>query len=243
MGTLSGFLSIAGAALTTIGAVTGEKDLLKVGGLMSLGGGIGTALGGASAGASAASGAGEVLSGGGALGTNVTPSLLDGAGVAFDAGGGLLETAAADAIAQTAAQTGSLMVDGAGSILGSASDALGSSSIWDRVKGAVSSQDAPTPGVVQSSVDPLSQRAAQAGLDQNSLQGYLKSGMDKAGSALGKTADFMSKNKELVNMGGSVLESMYGPEAEMIDWKKSIYNRQMRNLNRPVKLGILGGGG
>lgn len=40
MGSLGGFLSIAGAALTTIGAVTGKKDLMKVGGLLSLGSGL-----------------------------------------------------------------------------------------------------------------------------------------------------------------------------------------------------------
>ena len=36
MGTIGGFLTIAGAALTGIGALTGEKDLMKIGGLMSL---------------------------------------------------------------------------------------------------------------------------------------------------------------------------------------------------------------
>jgi hypothetical protein len=47
--TFASYLAVAGAALTTIGAVTGKKDLMKIGGFMSLGGALANGFGQAAA--------------------------------------------------------------------------------------------------------------------------------------------------------------------------------------------------
>ena len=57
MSTFTGFLAVAGAALTGIGAITGKKDLVKIGSLMTLGSSLASAAGsagGATAGEAAA---------------------------------------------------------------------------------------------------------------------------------------------------------------------------------------------
>lgn len=48
MSTFSGFLAVAGAALTGIGAITGKKDLVKIGSLMTLGSSLASAASSAS---------------------------------------------------------------------------------------------------------------------------------------------------------------------------------------------------
>ena len=125
MSTFTGFLSVAGAALTTIGAVTGKKDLLKIGGFMALGGGIGTAMGAAAEAASGAAaqeaanaswsagGAAEVAGGAGvqaaapiaeAAGNALAPDLA--ASAAKDFGGQLNQS-----LYQRAASSGQAAVD------------------------------------------------------------------------------------------------------------------------------------
>ncbi|WP_395701225.1 hypothetical protein [Aquabacterium sp.] len=62
MGTVTGFLAVAGAALTTVGVLTGKKDLTKVGSLMGLGSSIISGFGNAAAGQAAGEAAGDAAS-------------------------------------------------------------------------------------------------------------------------------------------------------------------------------------
>ncbi len=59
MGTVTGFLAVAGAALTTVGVLTGKKDLTKVGSLMGLGSSLISGFGNAAAGQAASEAASE----------------------------------------------------------------------------------------------------------------------------------------------------------------------------------------
>ncbi len=62
MGTVTGFLAVAGAALTTVGVLTGKKDLTKVGSLMGLGSSIISGFSSAAAGQAASEAAGNAAS-------------------------------------------------------------------------------------------------------------------------------------------------------------------------------------
>jgi hypothetical protein len=94
-----------------------------------------------------------------------------------------------------------------------------------------------SPGV--SLFDPLSDGASK--LPPSEFQSLVKRAAQKTGSALQGVGKFVADNKELVKMGGEALGAMYGPEAEQMDFRKSIYNRQIANLNNPVRLGTTGG--
>ena len=244
MGTVTGFLSIAGAALTTVGAITGKKDLLKIGGLMSLGGGIGQAFNaysaGAAAGEAAASqGAQEAFRASELAGTGATNAAME----AASSGGSLMESART---ATSAAQN------------------LPQQAITDfgaEVASATPTQAMPstaTPTVAQPKMvepttygsQPSPQEAFRTGelthankvaegastMNQSELLGLLKAGAEKTGKSLSGVADFLTKNKELVKIGGDALGGMYGPQAEQMDFQKSIYERRMANLKSPVKL-------
>lgn len=248
MGTVTGFLSIAGAALTTVGAITGKKDLLKIGGLMSLGGGIGQAFGAlssgtAAAGEAASQGAQEAFRASELAGTGATNAAME----AASSGGSLMESARA---ATSAAQN------------------LPKQAITDfgaEVAGATPTQAMPsatTPTIAQPTmVEPttygsqpspqeafrtseLTGQATHANevargastMNQSELLGLLKAGAEKTGKSLSGVADFLTKNKELVKIGGDALGGMYGPQAEQMDFQKSIYERRMANLKSPVKL-------
>lgn len=60
---------------------------------------------------------------------------------------------------------------------------------------------------------------------------------------LSKTNGFLKDNKELVKIGGSILESVYGPQAEQMDFQRSEFERRRRNMNSPIRLGNIGMGG
>jgi hypothetical protein len=69
LGTIAGYATVAGAVLTGVGALTGKKDLMKIGGVLSLAGGLGTLASNASSAAS--SGVGEIVDATGGLETAV----------------------------------------------------------------------------------------------------------------------------------------------------------------------------
>jgi hypothetical protein len=56
LGTIAAYATVAGAVMTGVGALTGKKDLVKIGGILSLAGGLGTLATGAGNGAAASAG-------------------------------------------------------------------------------------------------------------------------------------------------------------------------------------------
>jgi hypothetical protein len=264
MGTVSGFLSIAGAGLTAIGALTGKEDVLKLGSVMSLAGGLGTAFdkaAGATAGKSVGTAAGNSASSaaaGGAPSAASQPLLgatdigklieeaakspsgfgstgLDAAVSGLDAASGLGSAAELGATAGAAGTPG-LIEQAAGRI----SPAVGSEQpLMSRWLDAAGQSGATQPSVfdpTQATVlDPVQAGAKQ--LDSTTLGSLLKKGVAK----VDQLGQWVHKNKELAQIGGSMLESMYGPGAERMDLEKSILERRRRNMNSPVALRFGGG--
>ena len=224
---------VAGGVLTGVGALTGKKDLMKAGSILSLAGGIGTAIAKSAAAAgpaAGASGAGAASGAGGAGAASGTVDALFGAGgqaagqgLEFS-GGGLVAGAAADA----AAATGSL-----GFNFGAAAGDALSSAGGDVLGG----------GMMLGGAAPSTLQQAASGLTPADIGGFLKKAASKAGDGLEKFAPWVRDNKELVDIGSRVVSSMYGPEAEMADYEKGLMDRAYRNINSPVKLYNHGRGG
>lgn len=257
LSTVSGFLSIAGAALTTVGAISGNKDAKRIGGFMSLGGGIGTAFNAYTAGSSVAEaasaadmagGMGGGLGGDAALGTSAGyDGFMGAAGEAGKLGGSLMDTARAassispDMARQAVGDFGSQVMDGAQATAATsgASPPLfepsmhGSQPIPTQDMGQGLTQGLPSAGGA-SHTSELARGAST--MNQSELMGLLKDAAGKTGKTLNGVAEFLTKNKELVKIGGDMLGGMYGPQAEQLDFNKSIYNRRMANVNKPVKL-------
>ncbi len=78
------------------------------------------------------------------------------------------------------------------------------------------------------------QKAGQ-GMSQNDVTSWWQK-MQNAG---GTVANFVKDNPALVKVGGDALNSMFGTQAEALDWQKSIYNKNRANLNAPVALSYM----
>lgn len=243
MGTFGGFLSVAGGVLAGVGAITGSKDLQKIGGLLTLG----------SAAANAMSSAGE-------LAANAAG---DGAASSIEAADAMraAEHGIANVTSATQAPTLGTLGEAATSQPFMTPDALqtealgaaqggGTQSLMQRA-GQVAQQGGAAQaqtigqqltGVGQqaAALDPVAQ--AGASMDSNTMQSILGSAWDKTKTIAGGVGKFVKDNKELVQLGGGMLQGMYGPEAEQMDWQKSILARRLRNLNNPIRLTATAGG-
>lgn len=208
LGVLSGYAMVAGAVLTGVGALTGKKDLMKAGSILSLAGGVGSIANSASMASSQAAAASQssALGGGGPLGT---------AGAEGMAGEALGQAAPQLSIG---APTG-LISDAAGSAMqqaGSLGSSFGGRSLLDQ---------------------------AASSLNMSDITDFVTRTGQKAGQAAKGVGEFIKNNKELVNVAGGALDSMYGSDAELIDlnkrkfgYEKSLIDRAQTNLNNPVKL-------
>ena len=247
LGTVTGFLSVAGAALTAVGAIAKNDKLTKIGGFMGLAGGLG-GLATSAAGAGATSAAQEAA--------NAAWSSGGAAEVAGGAGANAFAPAAADAAGKTAVAA----TEGLGAA-GEAAAQAGNAALAPQAAGAgpalqaepslfggsgLNLRGAGDPSVYNVDLGLGQQSALQArgaGLTLNDIQKGASTLWDKAGTALSSTSKFIKDNKELVDIGGSALNAMYGPMAQRIDqlqnqqdFDQSIYRRRMANLNSPVRL-------
>lgn len=223
-------LSVAGAVLSTVGAVTGKKDLMKIGAVLSLGGAIGSGLAGAGVGAASSEAAGEAA---GQAAANEA-SIAAGSGALNGAAENVaLANNAANTAAQTSSQLGTttLAADlgASGDMLGMAGQraAVGSldglSTSSTSLSGAVPYGQAGTP---------LATGGQAFATDSTGTMGAMD-WLNKAGSVV-------RNNKELFSIGGQMLQGMFGPEAELLDLKKQEMERRRRNANAIVPLGQLG---
>lgn len=253
MGTVSGFLTVAGAALTGIGALTGKKDLMKIGGLMSLGGGLANMASSAATGGANAATSEAWATGAGRGGDVLSAAGGDAAGAATAAGANGMDQAMqlanqnasggvsyADAISQGGEGFGS---SGAGGI-GEAN----SNSLWDKANPMNQSEASKFLEANTSTLpaDPLTQGAKTIdGTTVDSIVGKMKEkfggiSLDSIGEGINKLGANVKANKELYSLGGNMLNSMFGPEASAADYQKSIMARRLRNMNNPVALTIGG---
>jgi hypothetical protein len=259
-GTVAAYASIAGGVLTGIGAVTGKKSLMKIGAILSIGGGLATAgikmaanaaaeKAAETAAAQAAWDAGERAVGD--VAANATQVGADavravqastGAGeLVGQMGGAQGYTAAgmttpvpAEATAGLNASAPTLGIDAAAPAATNASTPL---AVPDAVAPTVSVN-----GPAPVSVDPYQQyqstmmEAGQRTLGGTAAESPIQQWLNKITGGMKAVNDVIKDNKELIQLGGQMLGAAYGPQAEQIDLQKSIWNSQQKNLNTPVKL-------
>lgn len=243
MSTVTGFLSVAGGVLAGVGALTGDKDLGKLGGLMSLGGALGGALGSA-AGEAASQTAGEVASEAAREGTRFAEA------AAREAMPGL--ATGADATGMVAAQAPSAQ-ELAG--LGGAEQSLvgtdaapwwkqAAQRIAETGQGGAATQAAAGIDPVASGLqagntiaDPV--MAAAKGMTSSDMQSLLGSAWDKTKQLATGAGQFVRDNKDLLSMVGSAVS----PQAEWVDMQKGILARRRANMNSPIRLGNKVAGG
>lgn len=222
--TLAEFATVAGAVLTGVGALTGEKDLMKIGAVLSIGGGIAGAIGGGGVAgaegfeAASSSAAKGVIDEAGATGA---PAVTPPATVPDDYGN-------------------PMQVGGAPSIMQQSAPGAGPASSQ---AGQMAVSPNTTPSITPATpagFEIVNGRLAQAAQSVN--PGDLSSWWQRAKQAGSSVLNFAEKNQGLMKVGGDMLAAMYGPAAEKLDWDKSLYQRGLNNLNTPVKLDYLGGG-
>jgi hypothetical protein len=245
--TTMGFLMTAGAALTTVGAVTKKKDLIKIGSFMQLGAGLGTALSAYNA-AGAAGNAGAQISADaamqsyGQLGQSAVPG--------FGTQAGAMLGQEAGALAGNALGSGMSAYGGSSPLLSSAFErATAGAAEIPKAGTSITAPQAQAPAGLSADaalqsygagpqISPLQSLGAADTLQRGASQ----LGQSEFMSLLKKAGKFVQDNPKVVEVGGNMLASAYGPEAEQMDFRKSIYNRQMANLNSPIKLGTIQGG-
>jgi hypothetical protein len=240
---VAGFLQVGGAVLGAVGAVTGKKGLQKFGALMSLGAGLtNLATGAANAGASAAEGAaGEALKTGVQAGAESASASVSGQI------GGMADSWAETALAGVGQNTatlgstsgGSLFEQAASQFSGVGADAAASagSSLFGSGAETFGAQTMSDPFRVQSITDRL--MADGSKLTSNDIDAAL----GKLGKGLQRGTQWIKENPELSKFGFSILEGIYGPEAEQMDMQRKMMDRRRNNLNSPIRLTNTGMGG
>lgn len=224
VGLVAAYATVAGAVLSGIGAVTGKKDLIKIGGIMSLAGGVGTW----ATNASTASSAGVGQAADAAGGIDAAAESTAGAAVAAPAAETVAQPSLAE-IANTPTGTDQLVPN----LAGGAGQAAQPASLVPAAPANGLPMTAPGPNVPA----PI-QNYAQ-GLTMNDMQSFWDR-LQGAGKSVGQ---FAQKNPELLKVGGQVATSMFGPQAEQAEqlrkqneYQQSLMERSRANLNNPVRI-------
>jgi hypothetical protein len=259
IGTVAAYASVAGGVLTGIGAVTGKKSLMKIGAILSIGGGLATAgikmaanaaaeKAAETAAAQAAWDAGESAVGDAAA--NVTQVGADAAQAAQAVNGaGDIAGQMGGAQGYTTAGMTTPVPAGATAALETAPsiglDAAAPAAVDVSAPLAVPDAVAPTVSVngpAPVSIDPYQQyqstmlEAGQRTLGGTAADSPIQQWLNKITGGMKAVGGVIKDNKELIQLGGQMLGAAYGPQAEQIDLQKSIWNSQQKNLNTPVKL-------
>ena len=235
---IAGGAMMAGGVLTGVGTITGNKKLTKIGGVLSLAGGIGGAVANM-AGAGSASATGALSAGSGStavqnmagnfmesvnslgIGEIYNPELISSAQSAGEAG----SSALADTASQVAAE-GAGKIGIAGEAMPAASEAGGTTLELAKSELAAASPagygDAPMAGTWKdsaagSTIKPAGSESSGAGFGGRSrvtdVNQYTPPASSEKG-IIGKTLDFMNENKEVTKIGASMLENAMKSAAE-----------------------------
>jgi trimeric autotransporter adhesin len=257
------YATVAGAVMSVAGAITGSKDLQRLGAIVGIVGGVaGFMNGAASAASSTASAAAEGVGEAAVSGMDLAADAAAGSANSISGASGGLQ-AAADSAAMVNGGNGvqaPMAYAGPGSTgAGAGTDLVANTpsavSPVESLSRQAMQQGLPsTPGAASASVTPSAAAGVEvpSGMDiagnsaagPNSLNaaakqynaGDLNSWWDKAMKAGKDVGRFVRDNKELVQMGGTVLQSVYGPQAEANDMQRSLMEQARRNINTPVVL-------
>lgn len=231
----SSFAAVAGGFMAGAGILTGNKSLQKLGGLMSLAGGVSSMLGSAG---SAAEGASAAWDGAGSAAGSDAAQFGK---YASDAGG-LAEAGAAagDSLSMLAPPGGSL---GTSPFIDPTGAADATQSLVPQLEGGGLMEQArlartPVGGLLDTQSGALAQpmggplNALQEAASQIKSADHMQSLLGR----LGNVGKFVKDNKELVSLAGSALSSVYDPQREQFDWQRNLMAQRRNNLNSPVSL-------
>lgn len=225
-----------GTAMSIVGAVTGDKTLASLGGVMALGG----AAGGFLSGLGAVGDAAATTAGGATVGEGIEAGFMDAANVAGDTAGTVADT------------VGSVAMDGGGELAGDAAldaNGLGATQPLANTATSVGTAVTPTAPVVTPSVgNSLEVNGAAAPTGPTGPVTPLDNPISSTG-APASSNDFFGniwqgikdpKNKTLVNsamqIGGGLLQGI--GQADQFNRALDVKNRE-QTLNEQVKLGQL----
>lgn len=235
------YASVAGAVLSGVGALTGSKDVSRLGAVLSIGGGIAGALGGTSG--AVASGVAESAGGFEGIGS------VGAENMGAQAIEKMAETGSQSLAGQGASAAMEPAIDGG---MQAAGDSIYAKNAAQQAQGlAKQFQTAPTvqaptsAAAPQDSLTQALQPKPQGTLEQaasNMTTDQVQSWYDKALNAMKGVGKFAQQNPELLKIGGNMLSSMYGPQAERLDMEKSLMERARANLNAPIRLKYTPGG-
>ena len=219
---------VAGGVMSGVGAVTGNKKLMKIGGVLSLAGGIGTMMTGGIGGAGAAAETG---------GTAASPVATETTSVA----GETLSSNIGDAFGQTTTATAqpvgmadsTLAVDATGASTGSTATG------YDLGSGVAAPKPTPTIDAGSGLQAAGGTNTIPAPLDVSSPMaptpsaggGILGDTLSKVGDAASGAGKFFKDNKELVEIGGKMLMGATDPERELTGAKQALYDAQTTATN------------
>lgn len=208
---------VAGGVMSGVGAVTGNKKLMKVGGVLSLAGGLGAMAFGTSSSAgllSSTEGATAAPVGGEIAGssTNNQAQLFNTMGESATATQAPAASGMADASLQVASEAPAI------------SNAPGG--LADQFSGAA--QNSSTAGnIVDESVANAAMDAAAKVPTPPPVSGGGGGGLlNQAGDAITGVGKFAKDNKELIEIGGKMMMGAMDPENELTGAKEALYKAQ-----------------
>jgi hypothetical protein len=239
--TLAGALAVGGAMMSGIGLLGKSDDALKIGGFLSMAGGLAGALGGGATAAAEGAGLGDSMQG---FGDSIMEGAKADAGFGFG-GNGLTQPPPLGQIGQN---LGTELAAGAGlaqppaSGLTMANAAKPPPTTLEQSLAGLG-QSKPAMSTLEQAASKLTQqdlRNVQAKIDQN------KSIWDRTfGENMDAVGEWTRKNKELVNIGANALAHAYPQkpwQADQLDFQRSIYDRAQKNLNTPIRMKYTPGG-
>lgn len=227
LGTIAGYATVAGAIMTGVGALTGKKDLMKIGGVLSLAGGLGTLASGVG---NAAASSGGGLTGGGAAVDEITAEAARGAG--SNAATGVVGDAAG-AAASTVPVTAPQFMP-----MGEAAAGVGAEAPSLMQAGQLQA------GQAASSV-PMTAPASATGPIQDYAQGLTMNDMQSFWDRVKGVGKVIEQNPNAAKLAGQVVQGgvqaygQYQQQQALEDqqnYQRSLMERARANLNSPIRI-------
>lgn len=235
--TFAQFASVAGAALSGIGALTGKKDIAKIGGFLSLAGAATSLFSGVSAAAEASSSMFDGVK----LGGDAAAAAGDMGGDIIDSIGGMEGGSAVAGESLGSIESPSLMnakPPTAGDIAGGQGiKAPGLMGIKPTIASPTSIMGAPSTSVSTGGMyDGVNLGAPK------SIASYASTASQSDLSKMLTSAEkWANQHKTVLDIGLRGVASMTDPNSKMLEEQRRMMDRRLRNLNSPVALGRVGG--